>query len=188
VTAAAAAASGGMAALIRIYAGGTRQRKITPRATKPWPDADTHRLCAHGAVEHRSLQPASNRAKRACAASCSPPRMQWRVGALQGRKGDKRPAPRAEAARTTRAPEQVECAGFESPLKNWGAPRRHVDSGSPGGRQNDLSWAIFTIVQLAMSACRLVGNATNPPTVVNGVHYGSLGCQWTALLACFLML
>ena len=37
-------------------------------------------------------------------------------------------------------------------------------------------------------ACRLVGNATNPPTVVNGVHYGSLGCQWTALLACFLML
>ena len=128
-----------MAALTRMYAGGTRQRKITPRATKPWPDADTHRLCAHGAVEHRSLQPASNRAKRACAASCSPPRMQWRVGALQGRKGDKRPAPRAEAARTTRAPEQVECAGFESPLKNWGAPRRHVDSGSPGGRQNDLS-------------------------------------------------
>ena len=39
-----------------------------------------------------------------------------------------------------------------------------------------------------LEACRLVGNAINPPTVVNGVHYGSLGCQWTALLACFLML
>jgi hypothetical protein len=49
------------------------------------------------------------------------------------RKGDKRPAPRAETARMTRAPEQVECAGFESPLRNWGAPRRHVDSGRRAG-------------------------------------------------------
>ena len=33
----------------------------------------------------------------------------------------------------TRAPEQVECAGSECPLRSWGAPRRHVESGPPDG-------------------------------------------------------